>query len=312
MSAPAVAGPPAPGVPSAPGVPPATRARLADWLELTKPRITTMVAITAAAGFLLAGSGKPALAAGALLFWALLGTSLLASGASVLNQVVERQWDARMRRTAGRPVPSGRVDPDAALAFGVGLVVLGLLTLLFQVNGVTAGLGALTVAGYVFVYTPMKRWTSLSTVVGAVPGAIPPMMGWTAARGELELGAWALFGLLFFWQLPHFLAIAWMYRDDYARGGFPMLTVLDPDGRRTAQQMVLWSAALIPVSLLPSALDLAGPVYFAAALALGLGYLACALLFARAISVRSARRLLLASVVYLPVILGALVVDRLA
>ena len=306
MSAPAVAGPPAPGAP------PATRARLADWLELTKPRITTMVAITAAAGFLLAGSGRPAAASGALLFWALLGTSLLASGASVLNQVVERQWDARMRRTAGRPVPSGRVDPDAALAFGVGLVVLGLATLLFQVNGITAGLGALTVAGYVFVYTPMKRWTSLSTVVGAVPGAIPPMMGWTAARGELELGAWALFGLLFFWQLPHFLAIAWMYRDDYARGGFPMLTVLDPDGRRTAQQMVLWSAALIPVSLLPAAFDLAGPIYFVAALALGLGYLACALLFARAISVQAARRVLLASVVYLPVILGALVVDRLA
>ncbi len=298
--------------PPAPGARPAARARFGDWLEMTKPRITSMVAITAAAGFLFAGgAAAPMGAAGALLFWALLGTALLASGASVLNQVLEREWDARMRRTAGRPVPSGRVDPDGALAFGVGLVILGLVTLLTQVNGVTAGLGALTVVGYVFVYTPMKRWTSLSTVVGAVPGAIPPMMGWTAARGEIELGAWALFGLLFFWQMPHFLAIAWMYRDDYARGGFRMLTVEDPDGRRTAQQMILWGAALIPVSLLPTALHLAGALYFFAALALGLGYLACSLLFARDTSVPAARRLLLASVLYLPAVLGAMVVDRL-
>ena len=284
--------------------------RLADLAELTKPRITTRVLVTTAAGFLLAAVGRAELPL-PLLAWALAGTGLLASGASALNQVLERESDARMRRTAGRPLPAGRIDPEAALAWGVSLVVVGLAVLSLAVNLLTAGIGAATVAGYLFAYTPLKRVTSLATVVGAVPGALPPVMGWTALAGDLAPGAWAMFGILFLWQLPHFLAIAWMYREDYARAGFPMLPVLDPDGRRTARQMVLWCAALVPVSLLPAALGLAGGVYFAGALALGVGYLAASLPFARSHSTPAARRLLLASVTYLPLLFVAMVVDRL-
>jgi protoheme IX farnesyltransferase len=284
-------------------------ARLADFVELTKPRITSMVLVTTSAGFLLAGTGRPELPL-PLLAWALLGTGLLAAGASALNQVLERGTDARMRRTANRPVPAGRIDADAALAFGVALVVAGLAALSLAVNLLTAGLGAATVAGYLFAYTPLKRVTSLATVVGAVPGAIPPLMGWAALADDLALGAWPLFGILFLWQLPHFLSIAWIYRDDYARGGFPMLPVLDADGTKTSRQMVLWSAALVPVSLLPAVLGLAGGVYFAGALALSLGYLAAALPFVRTRTAAAARRLLLASVTYLPLLFLALVVDR--
>jgi protoheme IX farnesyltransferase len=284
-------------------------ARLADYAELTKPRITTMVLVTAAAGFLLAAVGRPELPL-PLLAWALLGTGLLASGASALNQVMERGSDALMRRTAYRPIPAGRIDPEAALAFGVGLVVAGLAALSLAVNLLTAGLGAATVAGYLFVYTPLKRLSSLATVVGAVPGALPPVMGWAALADDLSPGAFALFGILFLWQLPHFLSIAWMYRDDYARAGFPMLPVLDADGRRTARQMVLWSAALVPVSLLPAVLGLAGGVYFAGALALSLGYLAASVPFARSHTAAAARRLLLASVSYLPLLFAVMVVDR--
>lgn len=287
--------------------------RLADLLELGKVRISLMVVITAAAGFLLAADHGAALseAPWLLFLMTLLGTSLLSSGASTLNQVWEKETDGRMRRTAGRPVPSGRVSAEAALALGVGLVVSGLAVLLAWVNALTACLGALTVAGYVFIYTPMKRLSSLATVVGAIPGAVPPMMGWAALRNEVDLGAWALFGLLFFWQLPHFLAIAWMYRDDYARGGFPMLTVGDTQGRRTGQQAVLWAAALVPVSLLPTALNLAGLPYLLLALALGLWYLAASWGFAQARDEGAARRLLLVSVTYLPAILVALLLDRL-
>lgn len=280
----------------------------ADYLELTKPRITLMVVITAAAGFLLASSGAPPFG---LLFWALLGTGLLSAGASTLNQVLERGVDARMRRTSGRPVAAGRISAEEALAFGVTLSVAGLALLVWQVNLLTAMLGALTTASYLFLYTPMKRVTSLATIVGAVPGAIPPMMGWAALRDDLGPGAWALFGILFFWQLPHFLAIAWMYRTDYERGGFPLLTVRDPEGRRTARQMILWCAALVPVSLLPTVFGLAGGLYFAVAFAIGLAYLAACVAFARDSSHQRARSLLLASVVYLPAIFGALLVDRL-
>lgn len=288
---------------------PVVKARSNDWLTLTKPRITTLVVVTTLAGYLLPVGAGPL--DGLRLFSALLGTALLASGASALNQVIERDRDARMRRTAERPVPSGRVHPDGALAFAVGLVISGLAVLIAGTNSLTAGLGALTVAGYAFVYTPLKPLTSLSTIIGAVPGALPPMMGWAAARGAVEPGAWALFGLLFVWQLPHFLAIAWMYREDYGRGGFPMLTVADTDGRRTALQVLLWSAALLPVSLLPSILGLAGLVYFVLALALGGLLFVPVVRFAKARTSLTARALLLASVMYLPVVLLALVFDRL-
>lgn len=280
---------------------------LADLVEMTKPGITSMVALTTALGFLLAGGG--------LVSWQLAatlgGTCLVAAGASVLNQFWERGSDGLMRRTAGRPLPAGRLDPDLALLFGVALGIAGLVMLTLAVNALTAALGAAALTGYVFVYTPLKKVSSLATVVGAVPGALPPMMGWCAVRGEIDLAAWVLFGILFFWQMPHFLAIAWLCREDYARGGFPMLPVLDPGGTWTARQSVLYGAALVPVSLLPSLLGLAGRLYFAGALALGLSYLGFGLAFARRRSTPGARRLMLASLLYLPAVLAVLLLDRL-
>lgn len=284
-----------------------TASLAADLAELTKARITLMVVVTAAAGYLLASAGAVDLLH---LAHALLGTGLVAAGAGVLNQVLERDVDALMRRTADRPIPAGRIDPDAALLFGVATAVVGLGYLALAVNLLTALLGAATLAAYVFVYTPMKRVSSLATLVGAVPGAVPPMMGWAAARDSIDAGAWVLFGILFLWQLPHFLAIAWMYRADYERGGFPMLPVLDPEGSRTARQMILYAAALVPVSLLPSVLGLTGAVYFLGALALGLAFLGFAFAFDRARSGRAARHLLLVSVVYLPAILAVMLLDR--
>jgi heme o synthase len=280
---------------------------LAGVWEMTKPGITLMVVLTSALGFLLAG--------GPAVSWqfaaTLLGTGLVAAGASVLNQFWERVPDALMRRTAGRPLPAGRIDPDLALLAGVGLGVAGLIELAWAVNALTAALAALALAGYVFVYTPLKRVSSLATVVGAVPGALPPMMGWCAVRGEVDLAAWVLFGILFFWQMPHFLAIAWICREDYARGGFPMLPVIDPGGVWTARQSILYGAALVPVSLLPSLLGLTGRLYFGGALALGVGYLGFCLAFAHRRSTAAARRLMLSSLLYLPAILLAMLADRL-
>jgi heme o synthase len=286
---------------------PALATLAADLAELTKARITTMVVVTAAAGYLLASGGRVDLVH---LLHALVGTGLVAAGAGVLNQVLERDADALMRRTADRPIPSGRIDADDALLLGVAVSVGGLAYLAIAVNLLTALLGAATLSAYIFVYTPMKRISPLATLVGAVPGAVPPMMGWTAARDAVDVGAWALFGILFLWQLPHFLAIAWMYRADYERGGFPMLPVLDPDGARTARQMILYAAALVPVSLLPSVLGLTGAVYFLGALALGLAFLGFAFAFDRARSGRAARHLLLVSVIYLPAILAVMLLDR--
>lgn len=287
---------------------PATDAvRATDWMELAKPRITLMVVLTTAVGFLLAAPDPfPALR----FVHALLGTALVASGASALNQVWEREHDARMRRTSGRPLPSGRMAPDRALLFGVALALSGMGELAVFVNLLTALLGGLTLAGYVFLYTPLKRVTSLATVVGAVPGAVPPLMGWTAVRDAIEPGGWVLFGILFLWQMPHFLAIAWLFREDYERGGFPMLPVVDPSGQSTARQAVLYGAALLPVSLLPSLLRITGPVYLGAALLLGIGLLGYCWEFARALSHAAAKKLMMASVLYLPAILLLMVLDR--
>lgn len=286
-----------------------TGLRGADLVELAKPRITLMVALTAGAGFALASG--PSIDA-ARLAHTMEGTALLAAGASALNQVVERDSDRLMRRTADRPLPAGRMHPDAALALGALLAFSGMFELALAVNALTALLGAATLAAYVFVYTPLKRVSSLATVVGAVPGAAPPMMGWAGARGELELGAWVLFALLFLWQLPPFLAIAWLYRADYERAGMPMLSVVDPEGGRVGRQALLYAAALLPVSLMPAALGLAGGVYAVGALALGLGFVGLSLAFAAERSPVSARRLLLFSVLYLPVVLTVLVLDRVA
>jgi protoheme IX farnesyltransferase len=285
---------------------------LADLLELTKPRIAVMVALTAATGFVMASPGTVGSIDLLLLIHAVVGTGLVAAGAGALNHVVEREHDARMNRTARRPIAAGRIDPDLGLLYGVAVAVLGLAYLAAAVNLLTALLGGLTLAGYVFVYTPMKRLSSLATVVGAVPGAVPPMMGWTAARDVLEPGAWVLFGILFLWQLPHFLSIAWMFRGDYERGGFPMLPVLDRDGVRTGRQAVLYAAALVPVSALPTLLGLTGLVYFAGALALSVGFLATSAAFGLSRTDVAARRLLLASVLYLPAILVVMLLDRAA
>ena len=284
-------------------VPEAVRWR--DFAELTKPHITLMVVLTTLVGFLLATPG-------ALDWWllahTLLGTALLAGGASALNQFFERSIDARMRRTARRPLPAGRLAPAKALAFGVGLGIAGGLYLLWTVNALTALLGVLTLASYVFIYTPMKPRSNLNTIVGAVPGAIPPMMGCTAVTGELDLLAWALFGILFLWQMPHFLAIAWLYRTDYQRGGLAMLPVEDSRGDRTARQMMLWAAALVPVSLLPSVLGVSGLLYLVSAFLLGVGFLASAVAFGFYQNPRTARRVVLASVAYLPLVLILMVI----
>ena len=282
---------------------------LGDLVELAKPRINLMVMLTAGIGLLLASGQLPPVG---LVLAVLAGTGMVAAGGSALNHYLERDTDRLMERTAGRPLPAGRMRPEVAVAYGLTLSAAGLLLLALAANLPTVLLGLIALVGYVMLYTPLKRVTSLATVVGAVPGAIPPMMGWAAAGGSLDAGAWALFALLFFWQLPHFLAIAWICRDDYERAGMPVFTVGDAGGERTGRQMVLWAAALVPVSLLPAALGLAGVTYLFGALLLGLALLLTSLGFLRRHSSAAARRMLLASVVYLPAVLVILVVDRLA
>lgn len=284
------------------------RVRLTDLWELTKPGITGLVLTTAAVGFYLGSRGS---IDWLTLLSTMVGTSLLAGGTNALNQYAERDADARMQRTRGRPLPSGRLAPDRALAFAVAISVAGALILALTVNALTALLGIAALALYIFVYTPLKTETWLCTVVGAVPGAIPPLMGWAAARGELDPASWVLFGIVFLWQLPHFFAIAWLYREDYARAGFPMLAVIDPAGTRTARQVLLALVALVPVSLLTTMLGLTGAVYLVGALTLGLGLMALGVRLAVARSGRDARRLFLGSVVYLPVLLVLMVVDKL-
>jgi protoheme IX farnesyltransferase len=280
--------------------------RLADLLELTKPRITLMVVLTAGIGmFLAAGDAAPG-----LVLHTLLGTALVSGGASAVNQILERETDARMQRTAQRPLPAGRMRPATAWIFAVAISIAGLAELALAVNPLTALLGLAASASYVLLYTPLKQLSSISTLVGAVPGAIPPMMGWTAVAGRLDPGAWALFGILFFWQLPHFMAIAWLCREDYGRAGFPMVPVSDPDGRRTARWMILYSLGLLVAGAMPTVLGLAGPAYLAGAAALGLAVLFLSLEFARSPSSSSARRLMRFSLVYLPAVLAVLILDR--
>ncbi|MGH7571855.1 MAG: heme o synthase [Gemmatimonadota bacterium] len=279
-----------------------------DWLILIKARITALVLVTAATGYVL---GAPEIDVGTLLSL-LAGVGLASAGAAALNQVYERDADARMTRTAARPVPSGRISPARGLAAGLLLSAGGVAWLAIGINALTGFLALLTIVLYIAVYTPLKPRTSLNTLVGAIPGAIPPVIGWAAATGSVGLGGWALFSILFLWQLPHFLAIAWMFRDDYARGGFPMLPVVDPAGGSTGRQAALYALALIPVSLTPTLLGLTGGIYFFGALALGVVFLACGLGMALDRGRKGARRLLLASVTYLPILLALLVLDRVA
>lgn len=282
--------------------------RGADFFELTKPRITLLVTLTTAAGFALASLGpiEPR-----LLLATLAGTALVAAGSAAFNMVVEHRLDALMRRTAQRPLPAGRMLPLPAALFGLALSVAGLALLAWQVNALTAWIGLATLVGYLVAYTPLKRKSALATLVGALPGAAPPLMGWTAATGEFELGGWLLFALLFLWQLPHFLAIAWLYREDYRRAGMRLLTVADPDGRSAGRQALLYALALLPISIMPSAVGLTGWAHLAGASLFGLLFAGTAAAFARAQSVATAKRLLLASVFYLPAVLGIAVIDHL-
>ena len=272
-----------------------------DFIALTKPRITLMVVLTSLFGFYLATPGP---IDGMLLANLLIGTALSCAGAGVLNMAMERRADGAMHRTRNRPVPAGRVPLGTAVSFGGILATGGVILLAAKVNALTAGLSLATLVLYLGVYTPLKSRTSICTIVGAIPGALPPVMGWAAARGTLDPGAWALFGVLFFWQLPHFLAIAWMYREDYARAGYPMLSVVDPEGTSTARQVVLQTLALMLISLAPVWMGFAGRTYLAGAAALGLAFLAFGVAFAQIRSRERARRLFFASLAYLPGLLG--------
>jgi protoheme IX farnesyltransferase len=283
------------------------RPAAADYAELCKPRITATVMLTTLVGFVVASVGAVNLAG---LGAALVGTGLVAAGASALNMLLERETDARMLRTRMRPLPAGRLRPAEALAFGGALTVTGLAVLLWKSGSTAAFVAFLTWASYLFLYTPLKTRTSLSTIVGALPGALPPVIGWAAARGGVEPGAYVLFAILFLWQIPHFLAIAWIYRDDYARGGLPMLPVLDPEGRLTGRQVVANSLALGLVSLAPVVAGLAGGVYLAGASLLGAGLLAVAIRMAVARNAAAARTLFASSILYLVGLCVLLLLDR--
>ena len=275
--------------------------------DLVKARLTTLVLLTTLVGFYVGWRGPMDFA---LMFHLLAGTALVASGASALNQLLEREYDAKMRRTQNRPLPSGRLQPATVMIFGGVSATLGLIYLALAVNLLTSVIGAVTFVSYLFIYTPLKRVTWLNTAIGAVPGALPPMMGWTAARGELSGEGWTLFAIMAFWQIPHFMAIAWIYRDEYAKAGFKMLSVVDPDGLRTGQQAVSHTLALLIVSLCPVLFKMAGNFYLAGALILGAGYLWCAIQFSRQLTLARARQLFLASIIYLPLLLAVMVWDK--
>lgn len=283
------------------------RSRVADFVELTKPRIAVLVLFTVAVGTLLASSGAPDFV---LLFNTVLGTGLVAAAASVLNQLLERHTDALMRRTENRPLPAGRLHPVEALLFGLLLTALGFGWLaLTAKHPLPIAVAAVTFVSYVFLYTPLKRHTTLNTLVGAVPGALPPVIGWTAVTGTLDREILALFLIVFIWQIPHFLAIAWMHRADYARAGMRMLPVDDAAGGTTARQMLGYCLALVPVSLMPTLFHQAGPAYAIGAVLLGAGFTRAALGFFRERTDLQARRVMHASLCYLPLVLALLLLE---
>lgn len=294
--------------PSAPLVLGRVHHRIADYVELTKPRLNFLVVATSAAGYYLGARGA--------VDWvhmagAVLGTALVAAGSAVLNQVYERDTDALMRRTRMRPLPDGRVDAGEARVYGAVLCGAGLLLLAVRANVLAAALALATLVTYLIVYTPMKRRSPGATLVGAVPGALPPLIGWAASAGTLSIGAMSLFAIVFLWQIPHFMAIAWLYRDDYGTAGFPMLPVIEPEGRRTGRHAVAYAAALLPISLVPTLTAVSGGVYFGLAAPLGVALLWLAIRFARARTDSTARALFFGSIVYLPLIWIAMIVDKL-
>ncbi|HVR39390.1 MAG TPA: heme o synthase [Thermoanaerobaculia bacterium] len=275
-----------------------------DYLELSKSRIVLMVLITTAAGFLFGARHVDPL----LLVNALIGTALVAAGTNALNQYVEREHDAKMKRTRTRPLPDGRISPRAALVFSSGIAIIGTIYLGIAVNWLTALLGAFTLTSYIFVYTPLKRVSTICTIIGAIPGAVPPLMGWTAATGALGIGGWIAFGILFFWQLPHFMAISWIYREDYGRAGFAMLSVRDGDGTSVARQAILYTLALIPLSIAPALLGMTGTAYLIGASAAGAALLVAAIQFFFDRTMRRARMLFMISNLYLLTVMLLLVI----
>ena len=282
------------------------RSRTSDYVALAKPRLNILVIASALAGYVMGGGA----ASTVLLLATLAGTALVAGGASAFNQAIEREPDALMRRTRARPVPDGRLQVGEAAAFAAAMSLSGLVILAIGANLLSAAVALTTLVTYAAVYTPLKRRTSFATVIGAIPGALPPVIGWAAATGRLDAGAWVLFGIVFLWQLPHFLAIAWIYREDYARAGFPMLPVIEPDGRSTGRQAVVYTAALLPLSLAPTLVGIAGSAYFTGALALTLLFLVLSLQFARTRAVPDARRLFFGSIVYLPLLWILMIAGR--
>jgi len=276
--------------------------------DLVKARLTLLVLLTTCVGFYL---GERGFTNGVLMFHTLFGTALVAAGAAALNQLLEREHDAKMRRTASRPLPSGRMQPATVAIFGGVCSVAGLIYLAVMVNLLTSVLGAVTSISYLFIYTPLKRVSWVNTLVGAIPGALPPLMGWTAARNEFSGEGWTLFAILAFWQIPHFMAIAWLYRDEYAKAGFVMLPNVDADGSRTAQHAVGNTVALFLAGLCPFLLKINGPIYLVTAIVLGAGYFWFAVRFARQLTAQRARQLFLASIIYLPLLLTAMVCDKL-
>jgi protoheme IX farnesyltransferase len=286
---------------------PAYRTRVSDYVALAKPRLNGLVVASAAAGYAMAGGDSSDVVR---VICTVLGTGLVAGGASAFNQLLERQSDGLMHRTRMRPLPDGRLQPSDALVFGSTLSLLGLAILATGANGLSALMALATLASYAVVYTPLKKRTSFATVAGAIPGALPPTIGWAAGRGDLSQGAWVLFAIVFLWQLPHFLAIAWIYRDDYARAGLPMLPVIEPDGRSTARQAIAYAAALLPVAMAPTLLGMTGTSYFVGAFILTATLLVLAVRFGVDRSVVAARRLFYGSIIYLPLLWILMIADR--
>jgi protoheme IX farnesyltransferase len=300
-----------PGVGTELARPDATRlgcSAFADYVALTKPRLNFLVVASSAAGYYLGATGSPDLPA---MSFAVAGTALVAAGAAALNQLYERDTDALMRRTRMRPLPDGRIAPADARLFGAVLSVAGLVLLASLANVIAAALACATLVVYLAVYTPMKRRTPAATLVGAVPGALPPLIGWAASHGNISLGGTALFAIVFLWQIPHFMAIAWLYRDDYAKAGFPMLPVIEPSGRRAGRDALVYASLLVPVSLAPTYARVSGTVYGVVAVLLGAALVWLAARFAATRSDLSARALFLGSISYLPLLWIAMIADKL-
>jgi len=286
---------------------PAYRTRASDYVALAKPRLNGLVVASALAGYAMAGGDTSDVLR---VCWTVVGTGLVAGGASAFNQLLERDSDALMRRTRLRPLPDGRLQATEAGLFAAVLSAAGLVLLAAGVNVLSALVALATLASYAVVYTPLKRRSSFATVIGAIPGALPPVIGWAAGRGSLSQGAWVLFGIVFLWQLPHFLAIAWIYRDDYARAGLPMLPVIEPDGRSTGRQAVVYTAALLPLALAPTLLGMSAVVYFVSAFVLTVALLVLAVRFAADRTTLAARRLFYGSIIYLPLLWILMIADR--